>query len=111
MWEKYLEEKAARNHSEEVAEKLEKERKELAKVLRNYRLNDPSLFIYQPGLLTDEDEMRELRHSLIRQRKKLKKGMDFNALSLEMSKNEIENIVREYPKFSKEILAIVDQYE
>ena len=111
MWEKYLEEKAARNHSEEVAVKLEKERKELANVLRKYRLNDPSMFIYQPSLLTDEDEMRELRHSLIIQRKKLKKGMDFNTYSLEISKKEIEDIVREYPKFSKEILAIINQYE
>ena len=37
--------------------------------------------------------------------------MDFNNYSLEMSKNEIESLIREYPKFSKEILAIVSQYE
>ena len=111
MWEKYKEEKAVRHHSEEVAEKLEKARKELAALLRNYRLNDPAMFIYQTNILTDDDVMQELRRSLILQRKKLKKGMDFNNYSLEMSKNEIESLIREYPKFSKEILAIVSQYE
>lgn len=111
MWEKYNEEKAARHHSEEVAEKLEKARKELAGLLRNYRLNDPAMFIYQTNILTDDDVMQDLRRSLILQRKKLKKGMDFNSYSLDMSKKEIENLVREYPKFSKEILAIVNQYE
>ncbi|MBQ7481890.1 MAG: hypothetical protein IJT80_08445 [Lachnospiraceae bacterium] len=111
MWEKYKEEKAARHHSEEVAEKLEKARKELAALLRNYRLNDPAMFIYQTNILTDDDVMRDMRRSLILQRKKLKKGIDFNDYSLEMSKNEIESLVREYPKFSKEILAIVSQYE
>lgn len=111
MWEKYKEEKAARHHSEEVAEKLEKARKELAALLRNYRLNDPAMFIYQTNILTDDDVMQELRRSLILQRKKLKKGMDFNNYSLEMSRNEIESLIREYPKFSKEILAIVSQYE
>ena len=111
MWEKYLEEKAARNHSEEVALKLEAARKDLAAVLRNYKLNDPAVFIYQPSILTDEEEMQDVRRHLILRRKKLKKGMDFNMYSLETSKKEIENLVREYPKFSKEILAIVSTYE
>ncbi len=111
MWEKFQEEKKARHHSEEVAAKLEKARKELAAELRNYRLNDPAMFIYQTDILTDDDAMQDLRRSLIIQRKKLKRGMDFNNYSLETSKEEIAGIVREYPKFSGEILAIVSQYE
>ena len=111
MWEKYLEEKAARNHSEEVAVKLEAARKELMAVLRNYKLNDPAMFVYQPSILTDEEVLTDVRRGLIMRRKKLKKGMDFNQYSLEMSKKEIEDLVREYPKFSREILAIVESYE
>lgn len=111
MWEKFLEEKAARNHSEEVALKLEGARKELMSILRNYKLNDPAMFIYQPNLLTDEEVLTDARRNLILRRKKLKKGMDFNMYSLETSKKEIEDLVREYPKFSREILAIVETYE
>jgi hypothetical protein len=69
------------------------------------------MFIYQPSILTDEDVLTDVRRGLIRRRKKLKKGMDFNQYSLEMSKKEIEDLVREYPKFSREILAIVESYE
>ncbi len=111
MWEKFLEEKAARNHSEAVALKLEGARKELMSILRNYKLNDPAMFIYQPNLLTDEEVLTDARRNLILRRKKLKKGMDFNMYSLETSKKEIEDLVREYPKFSREILAIVETYE
>ncbi|MCR5508535.1 MAG: hypothetical protein K6F34_07600 [Lachnospiraceae bacterium] len=111
MWEKYLEEKKARNHSEEVALKLSKAKSELAKELGKYRLNDPVFFINGPNMLTDDEVMQETRRALMIQRKKLKRGIDFNNCSLEMSKNEIENLVKEYPKFSGEILAIVSQYE
>ena len=110
MFEKYIEEKNARNHSEEMAKKLESARKELANLLRQYRINDVSLFVYEPYILADEDEMSDVRKKLIIQRQKLKKGMDFNSYSLEMGKAEIEELVRQYPKFSKEILAIVSQY-
>lgn len=111
MWEKYLEEKAARHHSEEVAGKIEKARKELINELRKFRLNDPSMFVYRTELLTDEDVMQDVRRKLIIQRKKLKKGMDFNNYSMDNSKEEIEALVREYPKFGNEILAIVSQYQ
>ncbi len=111
MWEKYNEEKNARNHSEEIAQKLDDARKELAKNLRTYNINDIALFVFQPYLLTDEMALAEIRKNLIIQRQKLKKGIDFNTFSLESSKREIEDLVREYPKFNKEILAIVSQYE
>ena len=111
MWEKYLEEKKARHHSEEVALRFEEARRELSLLLSNYRLNDPAALIYNPAILTEEEVMQDVRRGLIMRRKKLKKGMDFNAYSLETSKKEIENLVREHPKFSKEILAIVSQYE
>ena len=110
-WEKYNEEKNARNHSEEIAQKLDDARKELAKNLRTYNINDIALFVFQPYLLTDEMALAEIRKNLIIQRQKLKKGIDFNTFSLESSKREIEDLVREYPKFNKEILAIVSQYE
>ncbi|MCR5420590.1 MAG: hypothetical protein K6E98_06275 [Lachnospiraceae bacterium] len=111
MWEKYQEEKAARKHTDEVAARIEKARKDLIDELRNYKLNDPATFVYRTELLTDEDVMQDVRRKLIIQRKKLKQGMDFNNYSLDMAKQAIESVVTEYPKFAKEVLAIVDQYE
>lgn len=111
LWDKYREEKAARNHSEEVAEKLEDARRSLHALLAHFRLKDPSIWVYQPGALVYEEELTELRHSLIIQRQRLRKGIDFNMFNLEDSKKEIEKLVKDYPKYAREVLAIVSQYE
>ncbi|MCR5268643.1 MAG: hypothetical protein K6E16_09015 [Lachnospiraceae bacterium] len=111
MWDKYKEEKEARNHSEEVAQKLEEARRSLYALLSHFRLKDASIWVYQPGALVYEEEMTELRHSLIIQRQRLRKGIDFNLFNLEDSKKEIEQLVKDYPKYAREILAIVTQYE
>ena len=111
MWEKYLEEKKARSHSEEVAKEMEDARHELLSFLKAVHIKDPSVFAFQPSILMEESEMTEMRHNLIIQRQRLKKGMDFNAYNLEQSKHEIEQLVKDYPQYAREILAIVSQYE
>lgn len=111
MWDKYQEEKAARNHSEEVAIKLKDARQSLYILLSHYKIKDPSIWIYQPGALVYDEELTELRHNLIIQRQRLRKGIDFNVYNLEDAKAELEQLVKDYPKYAKEILAIVTQYE
>lgn len=111
MWEKYIEERDARNHSEEVALKLKDARQSLHALLTHYKVKDPAIWIYQPGALVYDEELTELRHNLIIQRQRLRKGIDFNMYNLEDAKAEIEQLVKDYPKYAKEILAIVTQYE
>ena len=111
MYEKFIEEKNARNHSEDVAIKMEQARKELGNLLKRYRINDLSTFVYQPDILTNEDVMMDVRKGLIIQRQKLKKSIDFNNFNLDSAKKDVEALVAEYPKYGKEILAIVSQYE
>ena len=110
MWEKYLEEKRARNHSEDVAKQIDEARHELLSSLKAQNIMDPSVFVYQPSILIEEEEMTELRHSLIIQRQRLKKGMDFNNYNLAQSKLEIENLVKDYPQYAREVLAVVSPY-
>lgn len=111
MWEKYLEEKEARSHTETVAVKMEQARKELLLLLSRYHMTGPAVWIYQPGVLVYEEEMKEMRHSLIIQRQRLRKGIDFNLYNLEDSRKEVEQIVKDYPQYAREILAVVSQYE
>ena len=111
QWDKYLEERDARNLSEEVAMKLKDARMSLHVILSHYKIKDPSIWIYQPGALVYDEEMTELRHNLIVQRQRLRKGIDFNIFNLEDAKSEIEQLVKDYPQYAKEILAIVTQYE
>lgn len=111
QWDKYQEEKEARNHSEEVALKLKDARESLHIMLRHVNVKDPSIWIYQPGALVYDEELTELRHNLIIQRQRLRKGIDFNMFNLEEAKKEIEQLVKDYPNYAREILAIVTQYE
>ncbi len=111
MWEKFVEEKSARNHSEEVALEMEAARMGLHKLLSRYHIKEPTAWVYQPNLLIYDEALTDMRHNLIIQRQRLRKGIDFNLFNLEDSKKEVEQIIHDYPKFAKEILAIVEQYE
>lgn len=111
IWDKYKEEKTAREHDKNLSSRLEEARSNLYQLLKNYRITDPSVWVFQPGVLVNPDEEKDIRKSLIVQRQRLKKGIDFEVLNLETAKKEVQSLVREYPKYAKEIIAIVEQYE
>lgn len=110
-WEKYQEEHNAREHSEKMLQKMDESSRELVRILRQYRVKDPTQWVHQAQALTNPKEMVEIRHSLIIQRQRLRKRIDFNNFNMESAKEEIEDLVKKYPKYAKEILAIVSQYE
>lgn len=111
IWEKYQEEKEAREHDSDISVRLEDARAELYQLLKHYHINDPSVWVYQPGVLVYEDEAKDIRKQLIVQRQRLKKGIDFEMYNLETAKKELEGLVREYPKYAQDIIDIVGEYE
>ncbi len=111
IWEKYNEEKKAREHDSDIAERMEEARSELYQMLKHYHINDPSVWVYQPGVLVYDDEAKDIRKQLIVQRQRLKKGIDFEIYNLETAKKELEGLVRQYPKYAEEIIGIVGEYE
>lgn len=111
MWEKFQEEKASRLHDSDVEERLSVARKELYQVLKHYHISDPTSLVYNPRVLTDPKEEESSRHDMIVMRQRLKKGIDFEIYNLENAKSEISALVKEYPQYAKQILAIVGQYE
>lgn len=111
IWEKYNEEKQAREHDVNLNRKMEKARGELYQLLKQFHISDPSVWVYQPGILVNDEDLKEIRKSLIVQRQRLKKGIDFEMYNLETAKKEIQALVKEYPKYAKEVIAIVEQYE
>ena len=108
---KYKEEREAREHSEKMLQKMDESSRELVRILHQYRVKDPTQWVHQAQALTNPKEMVEIRHSLIIQRQRLRKRIDFNHFNMESAKEEIEDLVKKYPKYAKEILAIVSQYE
>ncbi len=111
MWEKFQEERSAREHSEKIVQKMDETSKELVRLLKQHRVKDPAIWVHQAQALMNPKEMVEIRHSLIVRRQRLRKRIDFNNFNMESAKEEIEDLVRKYPKYAKEILAIVSQYE
>lgn len=111
MWDKYNEEKAARAHDSDLSRRLEEARSDLYQFLKKCRVNDPSVWVYQPEILVHEQEAKEIRKSLVVQRQKLKKGIDFEVYNLEAARKELESLVKEYPRYAMEIMAIVEQYD
>lgn len=110
LYEKYLEEKDARYHSENSKAILEEARDVLYSILRKYNLKDPSCLIYSPEILVYSDLLAEKRRDLVVQRQRLRKSIDFDNYNLENSKKDIEDLVAQYPQYSQDVLAIVNGY-
>lgn len=111
MYEKFVEEREARHHSENAAIRFETLRRDLFNLLKTYRIKDPSYWIYEPRVLVHDLDLADLRHELVVQRQRLRKGIDYEVYNLENYKKEISDLVMQYPQYSKEILAIVEQYD
>ena len=95
-----------------IAKKLDKNQKALIQTLRKYRIKDPDIWIHQAVALVNHNEEVEIRHSLVGQRQSLRKQMDYNRdIVAGNAKNEIEELVRQYPIYRQEILDMVSRYE
>ena len=62
--------------------------------------------------LLDHNEEVEIRHSLNVRRQSLRKRMEYNRdVVAGNAKLEIEDMARQYPKYTQEILDMVSKYE
>ena len=70
------------------------------------------IWLKQTEALLDKREMVEIRHKLIIQRQSLRRRIDYNREVVALNaQNEIKDLVDKYPKYAKEILNIVSEYE
>lgn len=107
----YQEEKQARENDEQNGEELDFYQAELLKVLRNFQLSDPRLWVRCPLALYDHKEMVEIRHEYIIRRQKLRAQMDYNKRLAKDGENELRTLIKEYPQYSKEILGMMERYD
>lgn len=109
--EKYLEEKRAREMLGRAEGELNNQRRKLVDALRELRLHDPSIWVRQCRALIDPKEMVEIRHELRIRRENLRTRIEYNAKNRDDAKNEINDIVKHYPRYAKEVLDIVSTYD
>lgn len=112
LYERYEQEVKERAKFEDARKLLDSNEKDLIYMLRHYRVKDPEIWIHQVEALLDHNEEVEIRHSLNVRRQSLRKRMEYNRdVVAGNAKLEIEDMARQYPKYTQEILDMVSKYE
>ena len=112
LYDRYLKERGDREKAEDAKKLLDANQKDLVYMLRHYRVKDPEVWLGQVEALLDHNEEVEIRHSLNVQRQSLRKRMEYNRdIVAGNAKVEIEDMARQYPKYTQEILDMVSRYE
>ena len=112
LYDRYVKERSEREKYEDAKKMLDSNEKDLIYMLRHYRINDPDIWIHQAEALVNHNEEVEIRHSLNVQRQSLRKRMEYNRdVVAGNAKLEIEDMARQYPKYTQEILDMVSRYE
>lgn len=111
LWVLYQQEKEERKEFAEAEAKTEFYQKQMVSKMNNYRVNTPERWVGHPEALLDPREMVEMRHELIVRRQALRKQMEYNNDVAETARTEIMDIVKKYPAYAGEILAMVDKYD
>lgn len=111
-WQQYLQEKEDRDNYYKAEKALDECQKDLIHELRRYQVQDPMVWLHQTEALFDKKEMVEIRHNLIIRRQSLRRRMDYNKEVIAgKAQAEIKDLAEKYPKYTKEIMDIVGQYE
>lgn len=111
-WQQYQEEKEERRSFQQAEWQLDQCQQDLLRVLRRYQVKDPMIWLHQTAAILDKKEMVEIRHNLIIRRQSLRRRMDYNKEMIAgKAQAEIKDLVETYPKYAKEILNIVGEYE
>lgn len=112
LWRQFNEEKERRQAYRKSEIELDLYESELLHILRRYQIADTAIWLNQTDAILNHNEMVEIRHSLIQRRQSLRKRMDYNREVVAVNaQNEIKDLVESYPKYSSEILALVNEYD
>ncbi|MCR5503911.1 MAG: hypothetical protein K6F53_12985 [Lachnospiraceae bacterium] len=110
-YEMFLEEREERLKYESAENDLTILEKEFLHELRRFQIKDPAIWLHQPDAILDKKEMVEIRHKLIIQRQSLRRRIDYNReVVAAKAQDEIKDLAARYPKYAREIMAIVDEY-
>lgn len=111
-YEQFLEEREERIKYDRAERALGDCERNFLHELRRYQIKDPMIWLHQAEAIVDKREMVEIRHKLIIQRQSLRRRIDYNREVVALNaQNEIKDLVEKYPKYAREILNIVSEYE
>lgn len=104
----YVKEKDRREKYEKASVDLPSAKRDLLYHLKKLPLKDPMLWVHSPEALIDKKERVELRHELITRRQKIRSQIEDNTKEAGKIKDNIMELVKKYPKYSGEIMAMME---
>ena len=108
----YQQEREERERYYSAEKDLDECQKDLIHELRRFQIQDPMIWIHQTRGLLGKKEMVEIRHSLIIRRQSLRRRMDYNKeVVAGKAQDEIKDLAKKYPRYAREIMDTVDEYE
>lgn len=107
----YLKEKERREKYEKASVDLPAAKRELLMRLKKLPLKDPMLWVHSPEALVDKNERVEMRHELISRRQKIRSQIDENTAEAEKIKNRLKDMINRYPKYSVELMDMMDDFD
>lgn len=110
-YELYLKEKERREKYEKASVDLPAAKRELLMRLKKLPLKDPMLWVHSPEALVDKNERVEMRHDLISKRQKIRSQIDENIAEAEKIKNKLKDMINRYPKYSVELMDMMDDFD
>ena len=110
-YELYLEERDRREQYEQASKDLQYAKKQLLMLLSDLPINDPLSWAHMPEAIIDKNEMVEVRHEMIGRRQKLRDQIEENTKNAQAIKDEIKEMIKRYPKYSVEIMSMLDDFE
>ncbi len=90
LWEYYLEAVKEREKYQRTSEDLEYFNGRLVRMLAQFKLYDPQIWISQVMALIEPKEMVEIKHDLIARRQKLRDRLKFNLVNIRQMEREAE---------------------
>ncbi len=111
LWEQYMEANREREKYERTSEDLEYFSGKLLRMLRNFNLYDPKVWLNQADALVDKREMVEIKHNLIERRQKLRSRIEYNMDVVLEQKEEIEDLMKEFGSDIPEVRQILESID
>lgn len=107
-WEQYQEMRRSQEEFSRFGVDLAFAQENLAKMLKEYPLRNPDLWVRRADILVDNERLTKEITALENQRAIIQKNMEYNVNNRQESRQSIEEMVKEYPQYSQEILEMVE---
>lgn len=107
VWEQYVDSVREKERFVKNNDDLEYFNGRLMRLLSKVNLHDRKIWLNQAKALVDEDEMTEIKHSLVKRRQKIRDHIEENRNMVKSERNEIDRLMAEHEHYVPEIVEII----